>query len=121
MKTKPHTSSIKNIRKNAAQNRGTGPVTIGMVAQAAGVSASTVSRVLNGTAVVSDLKKQAIDEAIATLGFVPNPIARGLAGGRRHGLFDVASGFSRTLRLGQGRHRVDAGQQDDGNQGVSNH
>lgn len=82
MKTKPHTSSIKNIRKNAAQNRGTGPVTIGMVAQAAGVSASTVSRVLNGTAVVSDLKKQAIDEAIATLGFVPNPIARGLAGGR---------------------------------------
>ncbi len=59
-----------------------GPVTIGMVAQAAGVSASTVSRVLNGTAVVSELKKQAIDEAIATLGFVPNPIARGLAGGR---------------------------------------
>jgi LacI family transcriptional regulator len=59
-----------------------GPVTIGRVARAAGVSASTVSRVLNGTAVVSDLKKQAIDEAIATLGFVPNPIARGLAGGR---------------------------------------
>ena len=53
-----------------------------MVAQAADVSASTVSRVLNGTAVVSDVKKQAIDEAIAALGFVPNPIARGLAGGR---------------------------------------
>ena len=62
--------------------RGSGPVTIGRVAQLAGVSASTVSRVLNGTAVVSDLKKQAIDEAIAKLGFVPNPIARGLAGGR---------------------------------------
>ncbi len=59
-----------------------GPVTIGMVAQAAGVSASTVSRVLNGTAVVSDLKKKAIDDAIANLGFVPNPVARGLAGGR---------------------------------------
>jgi LacI family transcriptional regulator len=59
-----------------------GPVTIGRVARTAGVSASTVSRVLNGTAVVSSLKKQAIDEAIATLGFVPNPIARGLAGGR---------------------------------------
>ena len=53
-----------------------------MVAQAADVSASTVSRVLNGTAAVSDMKKQAIDEAIAALGFVPNPIARGLAGGR---------------------------------------
>lgn len=59
-----------------------GPATIGQVAQAAGVSPSTVSRVLNGTAVVSEAKKHAIDEAIALLGFVPNPIARGLAGGR---------------------------------------
>jgi LacI family transcriptional regulator len=53
-----------------------------MVAQAAGVSPSTVSRILNGTAVVSALKKQAVDDAIARLGFVPNPMARGLAGGR---------------------------------------
>ena len=68
--------------KHSPKVRGSGPVTIGRVAQLAGVSASTVSRVLNGTAVVSDLKKKAIDDAIATLGFVPNPIARGLAGGR---------------------------------------
>jgi LacI family transcriptional regulator len=67
---------------HASTGRDTGPVTIGMVAQAAGVSASTVSRVLNGTAVVGELKKQAIDAAIAKLGFVPNPVARGLAGGR---------------------------------------
>lgn len=60
----------------------TGPVTLAMVAQAAGVSPSTVSRVLNGTAVVSPDKRQAIDNAIAELGFVPNPVARGLAGGR---------------------------------------
>jgi LacI family transcriptional regulator len=53
-----------------------------MVALSAKVSASTVSRVLNGTAVVSDLKKKAIDDAIVTLGFVPNPAARALAGGR---------------------------------------
>ncbi|MFM7532444.1 MAG: LacI family DNA-binding transcriptional regulator [Rubrivivax sp.] len=59
-----------------------GPVTLQQVAQAAGVSASTVSRILNGTAVVSPEKKQAVDEAIALLGFVPNPVARGLAGGR---------------------------------------
>ncbi len=52
------------------------------VAHAAGVSPSTVSRVLNGTAVVSEAKKKSIDEAIARLGFVPNPVARGLAGGR---------------------------------------
>ena len=68
--------------KHSSKMRGSGPVTIGKVAQAAGVSASTVSRVLNGTAVVSELKKQAIDEAIVNLGFVPNPMARGLAGGR---------------------------------------
>ena len=53
-----------------------------MVAQVAGVSASTISRILNGTAVVSELKKQAVEKAIAELGFVPNPMARGLAGGR---------------------------------------
>eukprot|EP01041_Mallomonas_annulata_P027984 gene27984-49749_t len=53
-------------------------VTLEMVAQMAGVSPSTVSRILNGTAVVSDVKKQAVDEAIATLGYVPNPVARGL-------------------------------------------
>jgi len=53
-----------------------------MVAHAAGVSASTVSRILNGTAAVSDVKRRAGDDAIARLGFVPNPAARGLAGGR---------------------------------------
>jgi LacI family transcriptional regulator len=59
-----------------------GPVTLEMVAQLAAVSPSTVSRILNGTAVVSALKKKAVDDAIAKLGFVPNPVARGLAGGR---------------------------------------
>jgi LacI family transcriptional regulator len=53
-----------------------------MVARTAGVSPSTVSRILNGTAVVSDEKNRAVTDAIAQLGFVPNPVARGLAGGR---------------------------------------
>ncbi|MCV2352586.1 LacI family transcriptional regulator [Paucibacter sp. B2R-40] len=57
-------------------------VTLGMVAAACGVSPSTVSRILNGTAVVSAEKRAAVDQAIAELGFVPNPMARGLAGGR---------------------------------------
>jgi LacI family transcriptional regulator len=64
----------------------TGTVTIEMVAQRAGVSLSTVSRILNGTAVVSDAKKQAVDQAIAELEFVPNPMARSLAGGRSHSI-----------------------------------
>ena len=57
-------------------------VTLEMVAQEAGVSPSTVSRILNGTATVSELKKSAVDAAIHKLGFIPNPVARGLAGGR---------------------------------------
>lgn len=66
------------------RNRGAAPakVTLEMVAERAGVSSSTVSRILNGTAVVSDEKRAAVDEAIAKLGFVPDPVARGLAGGR---------------------------------------
>lgn len=58
------------------------PITLAMVAEAAGVSPSTVSRILNGTAIVADDKRQAVGEAVARLGFVPNPMARGLAGGR---------------------------------------
>ena len=53
-----------------------------MVARAAGVSPSTVSRILNGTATVSAAKQDAVDAAIKRLGFRPNPVARGLAGGR---------------------------------------
>jgi LacI family transcriptional regulator len=57
-------------------------VTLDQVARLAGVSPSTVSRILNGSAVVSADKKQAVDRAIQELGYVPNPVARGLAGGR---------------------------------------
>lgn len=69
----------KKVRSRIAAPVG---ATLGMVAERAGVSPSTVSRILNGTAVVSDAKRAAVDEAIAALGFVPNPVARGLAGGR---------------------------------------
>ena len=67
------------------RNRGAAPakVTLEMVAEMAGVSPSTVSRILNGTAVVSEDKRAAVDQAIAELGFVPNPVARG-ARGRSH-------------------------------------
>lgn len=70
------------MKHNEKASAGAVVVKLEMVAQAAGVSPSTVSRILNGTAVVSEAKKQAVNEAIAKLGFVPNPIARGLAGGR---------------------------------------
>ena len=79
---KPHSASARTRIAKATAPKAGGPITLEQVAQAAGVSPSTVSRILNGTAVVSADKKQAVDDAIARLGFVPNPIARGLAGGR---------------------------------------
>jgi len=75
-------SSKPSKPSKSSQRKGAGPVTIGMVATAAGVSPSTVSRILNGTAVVSDVKRASVELAVRELGFVPNPVARGLAGGR---------------------------------------
>jgi LacI family transcriptional regulator len=47
-------------------------VTLEMVAEHAGVSPSTVSRILNGTAIVSDEKRDAVDRTIAEPRFVPD-------------------------------------------------
>lgn len=70
------------MKTKRADSNKSGPVTLARVAKLAGVSPSTVSRILNGTAIVSEEKRKSIDEAIAKLGFIPNPVARGLAGGR---------------------------------------
>jgi LacI family transcriptional regulator len=59
-----------------------GPETLHMVAERAQVSPSTVSRILNGTARVSEKKRIAVEKAISDLGFRPNPTARSLAGGK---------------------------------------
>ncbi len=77
-----NTKVPRGQRKADLPQSGAEKVTLEMVARAAGVSPSTVSRILNGSAVVADEKRAAVDHAIATLGFVPNPVARGLAGGR---------------------------------------
>ena len=53
-------------------------VHIGDVAKLAGVSSATVSRVLNGTAKVSEEKARRVRKAIAETGFNPNEIARSL-------------------------------------------
>jgi LacI family transcriptional regulator len=52
------------------------------VAAAAGVSAGTVSNVLNHPEVVSDATRQRVQQAIATLGFVRNESGRQLRAGR---------------------------------------
>ena len=48
------------------------------VAKLAGVSPSTVSRVMNGTARVDDEKRQKVERAISETGFKPNEVARSL-------------------------------------------
>lgn len=67
-------------RLAATENGST--VTLEMVAREAGVSPSTVSRILNRTARVRDSKVRAVEAAIAKLRFMPNPVARSLAGGK---------------------------------------
>lgn len=56
--------------------------TIYEVAELAGVSVATVSRVLNGNAKVSDRTKEKVITAVRTLGYVPNSIAQSLASNR---------------------------------------
>ena len=53
-------------------------ISIREVARLAGVSASTVSRVMNGTANVDPEKKERVLRAIEETGFVPNEVARTL-------------------------------------------
>ena len=52
--------------------------TLGEVALAAGVSPATVSRVVNGSPRVSDSAREAVQQAIRTLDYVPNRAARSL-------------------------------------------
>ncbi|MCC7200862.1 MAG: LacI family DNA-binding transcriptional regulator [Gammaproteobacteria bacterium] len=68
-------------RRVAAATAGSA-VTLDMVAKEAGVSPSTVSRILNGTARVKEAKVRAVQAAISKLQFMPNPVARSLARGK---------------------------------------
>jgi LacI family transcriptional regulator len=65
-------------------------VTLKVVAREAGVSTSTVSRIINGTVNVSDSLKHSVEAAIAKFDFRPNAAARGLALGRTHTIGVVA-------------------------------
>jgi LacI family transcriptional regulator len=57
-------------------------VTIQDVAARAGVSAMTVSRVLNHSTRVAPETRQRVEQAIAALGYLPNALASGLLKGR---------------------------------------
>lgn len=61
-------------------------VTIEEVASAAGVSRSTVSRVVNGSTAVSPEALEAVRRAISDLNYVPNRAARSLASRQTHAI-----------------------------------
>lgn len=61
----------------AGKTRRAGP-TLEEVAAVAGVSRATVSRVVNGSVQVSGPAREAVHQAIAELGYVPNRAARSL-------------------------------------------
>lgn len=63
------------------KRRSTRAVTMAEVARRAGVSSMTVSFVVNGRGGVRPEKERLVREAIAELGYVPNPMARALASG----------------------------------------
>lgn len=58
------------------------PITIKEVAEKAGVSQMTVSRVLNKQNLVKEATRERVEAAIAALNYRPNLMARGLAGGK---------------------------------------
>lgn len=77
--------STKPVPPRVRGKRGPRPrssVTLKLVAREAGVSASTVSRIINHTVNVSDELRQSVEAAIAKFNFRPNAAARGLALGR---------------------------------------
>ena len=56
--------------------------TIYQVAERAGVSLSTVSRVLNGKSTVNQALKERVEQAVKDLNYRPNSVARSLANSR---------------------------------------
>jgi LacI family transcriptional regulator len=68
------------------------------VARAAGVSTTTVSRVLNAVPTVSEANRQRVLEAIRKLNYRPNPSAQRLAAGRNNTVGLVIPRFSGIFR-----------------------
>ena len=70
-------------------------VTLSDVAQQAGVSIKTVSRVVNNQTDVSKPTRERVLQVIAALGYHPNALARGLAQQRSHTIAVVSFGLDR--------------------------
>jgi DNA-binding LacI/PurR family transcriptional regulator len=67
--------------RRQSRRRGATPVTLRDVARAVRVAASTVSRALAGDPRISPATRREVERAARRLGYAPNALARGLAGG----------------------------------------
>ena len=67
--------------RRQSRRRGATPVTLRDVARTVQVAASTVSRALAGDARISPETRRLVERAARRLGYAPNALARGLAGG----------------------------------------
>jgi LacI family gluconate utilization system Gnt-I transcriptional repressor len=74
-KSNNESRSMKTTRKRASAKK----VTLVDVAEAAGVSAITVSRVINQPEKVSESLRQQVQKAVDSLGYIPNQYASSLA------------------------------------------
>lgn len=77
---RPASETRRNVRR-AGVASSSGP-TIREVARGAGVSVATVSRVVNGTAVVREETRRRVEEEVARLRYAPNAAARSLTTSR---------------------------------------
>ncbi|GAA1743048.1 LacI family DNA-binding transcriptional regulator [Luedemannella helvata] len=72
------------------RSRSSGRPTLDQVAARAGVARATASRVLNGSAQVSDASRELVEQAAADLGYIPNVAARSLVTHRTDSIALVA-------------------------------
>ncbi|MEO6530142.1 MAG: LacI family DNA-binding transcriptional regulator [Specibacter sp.] len=70
---------MANVHQSGSRSK---RATIFDVVAASGISRGTISRYLNGSGYVSEASRQAIGDAIAQVGYVPNSAARSLASRR---------------------------------------
>jgi LacI family transcriptional regulator len=69
-------------------------ITIRDIARRAGVSPSTVSRVLNNSVPVADAKREAVLQVVETLGYRPNTVAQELARGHSQAIGVLPQGIA---------------------------
>src|SRR5215467_2354741 len=112
-------STHRRSPRSSGRRRAPVAITQDDVARAARVAVSTVSRALTGDARISRATRLRVERAARRLGYAPNALARGLAGGGadviavvipRTADYTFSSGFHLALLKGISRVLQDAGQ-----------